>query len=228
MCLKQAYVWINLISYCEATCSVVCYAKHIKISLGNRMRYITNAGLFSRCYVLIAALKGALKLYWRYLYRACVTYTWLSVSALPCNQVVTLYVTSLPQGFAASKANTRLMSTIYCIWGGESEHTHNTYSTDPSFRSLLPTALELTMRASVCAFLPDHPHSTKTEIDIALLLCSFSWSTFGWHTPDEWLLPPARFSRQPGRSFDLSRLPLRERKNNKAYRKTLFVCLYTR
>ena len=37
-------------------------------------------------------------------------------SVLPCNQLTTLYVTSLPQGIAASKANTRLMSAIHCIW----------------------------------------------------------------------------------------------------------------
>lgn len=73
-----------------------------------------------------------------------------SASVLPCNRLTTLYVTSMPQGIAASKANARLMSVIHCIWVQRNMRAEeHTYLTDPSFRSLLPLAPELTMKACV-------------------------------------------------------------------------------
>lgn len=72
-----------------------------------------------------------------------------------CNQVTTLWVTSLPWGMAASKANMRLMNAFHCIWVHRRHakaHAYtqwDPYSTDPSFRSLLPAAPELTMKPSV-------------------------------------------------------------------------------
>lgn len=125
------------------------------------------------------ALLAALKLYGRYLLSVCVTYTPMSVSALPCNQVMTLYVTSLPRGIAASKANMRLMSAIHCIWVQRrraSSYTNtqrDTYSTDPTFRSLLPIALKLTMKPSVSLSgqsvlssltIPTHPRQKQTSL----------------------------------------------------------------
>lgn len=102
----------------------------------------------------ITMLPFALLEYWKYMENSCrvyVTYTLTSASVLPCNQVMTLYETSLLQGIAASKANMGLMRDIHCIWV-ERRHAStliHTYSTDPSFRSLLPIALELTMKPSV-------------------------------------------------------------------------------
>lgn len=103
----------------------------------------------SRCCLLLCwSIESIWKIHVGCMY---VTYTPKSPNVLPCNQVMTLYETSLLQGIAASKANMGLMRDIHCIWV-ERRHAStliHTYSTDPSFRSLLPIALELTMKPSV-------------------------------------------------------------------------------
>lgn len=111
----------------------------------------------------------------------CVTFTPMSASVLPCNQVMTLYVTSLPQGISASKANTGLMSAIHCIWV---QSRHVSIHTHTFNRSILPITAPYSPGAhnetqclpqwEVCALLLDHSHSSETKIDIALLPCSFS------------------------------------------------------
>lgn len=123
----------------------------------------------------------------------CVAYTLMSASALPCNQVMTLSVTSLPQGIAASKANMRLMSAIQCVWVPRrhaSAHTHTcTQRGTYSYGSILPITAPYSPGAhneSQClpqwvvhALRPDHPQSSETEIDIAFASCSFSKKTWG-------------------------------------------------
>lgn len=72
------------------------------------------------------------------------------MSASVLKKATTFHMTSWLQGIAAKTAKTGQMNVIHCIWVQRNMQAWAyTYLTDPSFRSLLPIAPELTMKPSV-------------------------------------------------------------------------------